>query len=299
MKKLLFVSFIFLHFAMKAQVPTQIINTPGPKYVFVGSLVMADNSSANSQKIIVKILGGGWFNDSNGETNYYISNRAGLSIRQVSLGGSVTTQIPLKAYQNETNIDFYIVPDVNVHSSFAVSSFSYGHGLTPQYVNITEQTAVPVGTDITSIVQINPVITTDGAGRVGIGTITPSEALSVKGKIRAQEIKVELTNWPDYVFADDYKKTSLEDLEKYIRLNKHLPEMPSAKEVEKNGIELGDINKKLLKQQEEFVLHLIEKDKEIKALKKDNEAIRSKLDEIITLLNKNKKKIKYLKTQRK
>ena len=101
------------------------------------------------------------------------------------------------------------------------------------------------------------------------------------------------------MFADDYKKTSLEDLEKYIRLNKHLPEMPSAKEVEKNGIELGDINKKLLKQQEEFVLHLIEKDKEIKALKKDNEAIRSKLDEIITLLNKNKKKIKYLKTQRK
>lgn len=69
-----------------------------------------------------------------------------------------------------------------------------------------------------------------------------------------------------------------------------------------NGIELGDINKKLLKQQEEFVLHLIEKDKEIKALKKDNEAIRSKLDEIIMLLNKKvdekqKEDIKYLKTQ--
>jgi hypothetical protein len=123
-------------------------------------------------------------------------------------------------------------------------------------------------------------------GNVGIGTATPGEKLSVNGKIRAHEIKVETANWPDYVFAPDYRMPSLEELEKYINLNKHLPEMPSASDAEKNGIALGEMNKKLLKQQEELVLYLIEKNKEIKDLKRENDTIKSKLDEIILMLNK-------------
>ncbi|CAH0277322.1 MULTISPECIES: hypothetical protein [unclassified Pedobacter] len=111
---------------------------------------------------------------------------------------------------------------------------------------------------------------TDGTalGNVGIGITNPAERLAVNGMIRAKEIKVESTNWPDYVFEKNYQIASLGELEKYIKTNKHLPEMPSATEVESNGVELGDLVKKLLKNQEELTLHLIAQQKTIKALEK-------------------------------
>lgn len=100
---------------------------------------------------------------------------------------------------------------------------------------------------------------------VGIGTTSPREKLSVNGNIRAQEIKVETQNWPDYVFDKDYDLQSLPLLEQYLLKNKHLPDMPSAKEVESTGQNLGEMNSKLLKNIEELTLHLIEKDKQISA----------------------------------
>jgi hypothetical protein len=101
-------------------------------------------------------------------------------------------------------------------------------------------------------------------GDVGIGTITPKEKLSVNGKIRAHEIKVETANWPDYVFAKDYQLPSLDDTEKYIKEKGHLSGIPSAEEVKNNGIDLGDMNAKLLKKIEELTLHLIEMEKRAK-----------------------------------
>ncbi|NII83299.1 hypothetical protein [Pedobacter sp. SG908] len=109
-------------------------------------------------------------------------------------------------------------------------------------------------------------LTISNNGNVGIGTTSPAEKLAVNGNIRAKEIKVEATNWPDYVFEKKYQIASLGELEKYIKTNKHLPEMPSATEVESNGVELGDLVKKLLKNQEELTLHLIAQQKTIKAL---------------------------------
>lgn len=85
-------------------------------------------------------------------------------------------------------------------------------------------------------------------GKVGIGTETfGAERLAVNGNIRAREVKVEATGWPDFVFQKDYKIISLADLARYINKNKHLPGIPSAEDVEKNGIELGEMNKLLLK----------------------------------------------------
>ncbi|WP_052496580.1 hypothetical protein [Pedobacter lusitanus] len=103
----------------------------------------------------------------------------------------------------------------------------------------------------------------DGLGNIGMGTSSPGEKLSVNGKIRAQEIQVEIQNWPDYVFEDSYKLKTLTELENYIRLNKHLPEVPAAGEAEQEGIELGKMNKLLLKKIEELTLHLIEQQKMI------------------------------------
>jgi hypothetical protein len=116
-----------------------------------------------------------------------------------------------------------------------------------------------------------------GNGNVGIGTATPTEKLSVNGKIRAQEIKVENGNWPDYVFEKDYSLPSLEQTEKHIQEKGHLPGIPSAAEVKAEGIEVGDMNAKLLKKIEELTLQMIQLNKtvkvqqiEINQLKKNN-----------------------------
>ncbi|GGH00535.1 tail fiber protein [Pedobacter zeae] len=102
-------------------------------------------------------------------------------------------------------------------------------------------------------------------GNVGIGTTAPTEKLTVNGKIKANEIRVDGQGAPDYVFEDSYHKLSLGEIEQYIKLNKHLPEVPSAKEFERDGMALGETNKLLLKKIEELTLHLIEKEKELKS----------------------------------
>ncbi|SKD07866.1 hypothetical protein SAMN05660461_3849 [Chitinophaga ginsengisegetis] len=101
---------------------------------------------------------------------------------------------------------------------------------------------------------------------VGIGTLTPQSELSVKGTITAQRVKVTQTGWADYVFHKNYQLPSLAEVEAYVRSNQHLEGIPSAAEVEKEGIDVGEMNKKLLAKVEELTLYLIEQNKKITAL---------------------------------
>lgn len=103
-------------------------------------------------------------------------------------------------------------------------------------------------------------------GLVGIGTSSPTEMLSVNGKIRAHEIKIEIAGWPDYVFSKKHQLIPLIELEQFIDRNHHLPEIPSALAVEKDGLNLGEMNKKLLQKIEELTLYLIEQNKNVNAL---------------------------------
>jgi hypothetical protein len=121
-------------------------------------------------------------------------------------------------------------------------------------------------------------------GRLNIGT-APSFGtqyrLAVAGSIGAWgEVRV-FTNgssFPDYVFDADYKLRSLEDTESYIKENHHLPEVPSAAEVAKEGMSLNGISEILLKKVEELTLHLIEMKKDSEAIRKENEELKKRLE---------------------
>ena len=111
-------------------------------------------------------------------------------------------------------------------------------------------------------------------GSIGVGTTIPDEKFTVKGNIHAEEVRVDLSvPAPDYVFEKKYGLTSLEELEKYIQTNKHLPEVPAAIDFEKEGISVGEMNMLLLKKVEELTLHLIDQNKQIKYLLKENKKL--------------------------
>lgn len=97
-----------------------------------------------------------------------------------------------------------------------------------------------------------------GNGFLGIGTTTPDSRLSVNGTIHSKEVKVDVTGWPDYVFKQNYKLLSLIDVKSYIDKNNHLPDMPSEKIIAEDGLNLGEMNKLLVKKIEELTLYLIE-----------------------------------------
>jgi hypothetical protein len=132
-------------------------------------------------------------------------------------------------------------------------------------------------------------------GNTGVGTYTPNAKLhingtvlvggnsinvpagysmAIDGKVICEEVKVQLsTAWPDYVFADDYQLPSLESIEAHIKAKKHLPGIPSAAQVEADGITLGDMNKRLLEKIEQLTLHLID-------LKKENQQLNNRLEKL-------------------
>jgi len=275
MRKILFLALLIaLSVLVKAQTPTHIATFPGITYVYIGSLVQASNSSANSQKLVVKIYGAGWYSGSNGETTLYIANREGLTVKEVSQGTSISGWISLKAYQNGTNTDFYLVANPLQYTSFAVSSYSFGYTLTPQYVTITTQNTVPTTTDITSSFESKPYFITTEGGNIGIGTADPKGyKLAVAGNMIAESVKVKLkAAWPDFVFAKSYALPTLKETESHIKEKGHLPGIPSAAEVEANGIDLGNMDAKLLQKIEELTLHLIRQEKEIQELKQKMES---------------------------
>jgi hypothetical protein len=107
-------------------------------------------------------------------------------------------------------------------------------------------------------------------GNVGIGTTHPNQKLTVNGTIYGKEIKVDLNvPGPDYVFEPTYNLPTLAETEAYIKTHKHLPEVPSAKEMEANGINLSEMNMLLLKKVEELTLHIIKQERRIAELEKN------------------------------
>lgn len=171
--------------------------------------------------------------------------------------------------------------------SFNLSNTSTGIGSSVTWKRVaffddSEIELSPTGNGTDFYIQAN--------GNIGIGTDSPGNKLEVNGTIRSKEVVVEATNWPDYVFEEDYDLPTLSEIEAFIKANKHLPEVPSAKEMEANGISLGEMNTLLLKKIEELTLHTIEQQKELEAERVANQKNMQELLARIQKLEEEKKK---------
>lgn len=153
-----------------------------------------------------------------------------------------------------------------------------GNGSTLNYAYIG-------GNSTAEVVSTTPWMVFRPDGNVGIGTTTPGTyKLAVEGAIGARRVKVTQSAWADFVFHPDYQLPSLKEVEEYIKANRHLPEIPSAADVEKEGLDLGEMNKKLLQKVEELTLYLIQLRKENDEMKKQNDLLIMSLQERIKTL---------------
>lgn len=126
-------------------------------------------------------------------------------------------------------------------------------------------------------------------GRMIIGTSDSSKfsnyALAVNGDAIFSKVKVKLyTNWPDYVFSQDYELMPLKELKSFILANNHLPGLPSANDVKRTGLDLGDNQAVLLQKIEELTLYIIEQDKTAVHQQEQIDKMKKQLDELKSLL---------------
>lgn len=124
-------------------------------------------------------------------------------------------------------------------------------------------------------------------GNVGIGTADPKTRLAVNGEMLAKKVRITPNNWADFVFDSSYHLPSLQQVEHFIARHKHLPDIPSAKEVSDNDLELGQNQAKLLQKIEEMTLYLIAQEKALKEREQ-------KITERQQLLNDREKRLSEL-----
>ncbi|MBF0198694.1 MAG: hypothetical protein HQL32_13340, partial [Planctomycetes bacterium] len=116
-------------------------------------------------------------------------------------------------------------------------------------------------------------------GRVGIGTTTPTETLDVNGTVKATAFRVGGTalNVPDYVFKKDYDLLSLQEVEEAIEELGHLPNIPSEKKIKKDGLDVSQMQMKLLEKVEELTLYMIQVNKQNLELSQEVQALKRRL----------------------
>ena len=247
--------------------------TPTAKLDIVGDLKVAGRLISNSSDGL-KVSGR--LQSDSPDGGLWLSNEDNAFVGNFSAEGSFGFSTPASPFALMVNKTTGNV-GIGTHSPTAKL---HVNGDTRLQGDIRIDNAVSIGgtndfsIDATDVVGGRFIVKPDG--NVGIGTIDPQSKLAVDGKITTREVEVTANGWSDFVFEEGYALKNLEEVEKYIEKNKHLPDVPSEKEVMKNGLNLGDMDAILLQKIEELTLYMIELKKENKVLAEKVKALEKK-----------------------
>jgi hypothetical protein len=172
---------------------------------------------------------------------------------------------------------FNLIGNSNQHAGFGV--IDGPHIVSPvvwMYINPNNSFSVRRMDYLGDITSGSALLTVRSSGRVGIGTENPDSKLTVNGTIHSKEVLVDLNIPADYVFQkyytgfsslkETYQMPTLEEVEAFTKENHHLPNVPSASTIQKEGMQLSEMTNLLLQKIEELTLYTIEQEKRIKAL---------------------------------
>ncbi|AWH86725.1 hypothetical protein HYN59_17140 [Flavobacterium album] len=242
----------------------------GESNVFVG-VQSGYNNSTGSYNICIGTGSGG--STTNGNANLYIGHGAGTT--NVSGTANVYLGFVSGQYNTGSGNVFIGANSGNNTSLSAVNNKLYianSTTLSPTIYGDFSSNKIAIG-------GYTPLTTGDGFPTTVGGVSVSAYRLFVKGGILTDEVRVA-TTWADYVFANDYKLPALSEVEQYIAKNGHLPNVPSAKTVEADGIEVGEMAKIHQEKIEELTLYAIEQNKQIETQKSQLEKQQKEIDEL-------------------
>lgn len=239
-----------------------------PEYILVGSVSSSTDWAGNADRVRVELLGGDYGDGPQSRIIYVVDTRYECKISREFTAGIPTSTHALKVFQRDAH-NYDVVIEVSGWGAYNIRSHALGHTVSASDFNCVPYD-ISGKKDVSSLFAVNTLMVSDKYGNYGIGVEKPQYKLDVFGTIRSKEVKIEATGWSDFVFADDYKLPSLSEVENHIKENKHLPDIPSEKEIMADGISVGDMQAKLLQKIEELTLYVIEQNKKIENLENKN-----------------------------
>lgn len=245
------------------------------------SLEFQDQANVVTQgKFIPGATNAGYFRLYNTTPSTTSANGALVVDGGVGIGGAVniaTGSAKFSMKENAPNAEFKIASSSNVYSDVVFNTVSTdqcrirgsSYGLAVGGANPRLNIGYP-DANYSAALAVN--------GNVGIGTTNPQSALSVNGTITTKEVKVTLTGWSDHVFSDGYRLRDLSEVEASIKADRHLPGIPSEQELVGNGLPVADMMAKHMEKIEELTLYAIQANKEIEAVRSENDDLRKRLE---------------------
>ncbi|AFD06663.1 hypothetical protein [Solitalea canadensis] len=219
------------------------------KIAFILSLVFLATGAAWAQTNSLPTSGNVGIGTTNPQAGLHVITTATLA------DGSIATAILGNAFNHYTYFGSAIGGRIRGSNEGYLVLESYPTGTNNTlYLNTTSNGNISIGNGGGKVI----------VGSLGVNFSDNSYKLFVQTGIRTEKIKVDLTSqWSDFVFHKEYSLKPLDEVEQFIQSNKHLPDIPSAEQVKANGIDLGEMDAKLLQKIEELTLYIIEQNKTI------------------------------------
>lgn len=253
-----------------------IYDSPGNKRLGIGQEASYTGNYIDSRNIDFKIKSG--YAGGSGGNIIFMTQSSGIDNHpermRIDKTGNVGIGISGSAYKLDVKSDDYLNLRISANRPLIkLSSPQYNNGNGAEiWQNIDGGLYFNVNGNKT-------VLYSNAEGNIGIGTYnTYNYKLAVGGDMIAESVKVKPKGeWPDYVFKPEHQILSLPQLEKYIHENNHLPDIPSESEVKKEGLDLGNMDAKLLQKVEELTLYMLDVNKKLETLMIENEALKLKV----------------------